>query len=431
MTIPVEVEGLDDQGRSVRANVVTRRGKTGLRVYTEADREVIAFNRPFTNPAFGLQMAQNVGFTGIPTIIHAGVNSGSAESGTTDGATTAFKLIQSGQNFTTTVAVGHSVANTTDTTFAIVTAVDSNTQLTLDTDIMATGENYEINQIWVGAAIAGAWNFADAGKVTITGANNNDSAVFNDNAGQTWSVDNFTALTGKIDLDTYDETLNTVLLSFSLNGVPVGDTMNLNDFISTANFTEQTFIIGKDAFNFGSALINEMTILITRSGGAKPTIKFDDIQWEEIGEPLDYRVTPADDEVLRIDELILAFTDDISGIATVAGATENSTMTGLSYNKFLGVSELANGVGFRRVEDNIVGATLTFRKISDFMAAGANITNVISDTTNTFVTLSIKFPDPVRLFASSADFISFTVNDDLSSLISFTIFARGSIELSP
>ena len=66
------------------------------------------------------------------------------DSGTTDGATTTNKLIQSGQNFVTTVNVGDIVQNTTDSTTAAVTAVDSNTQLTLDADVMATGEVYVI-----------------------------------------------------------------------------------------------------------------------------------------------------------------------------------------------------------------------------------------------------------------------------------------------
>ncbi|MCK5021395.1 MAG: hypothetical protein KAS32_30565, partial [Candidatus Peribacteraceae bacterium] len=65
------------------------------------------------------------------------------ESGTTDG-TTANKLIESGQNFTTTVGVGMVVYNTTDTTQAHVTTVDSDTQLSLSADIMVSGEAYQI-----------------------------------------------------------------------------------------------------------------------------------------------------------------------------------------------------------------------------------------------------------------------------------------------
>ena len=66
------------------------------------------------------------------------------DSGTTDG-TTANKLVQSGQNFNTTVAVDMRVHNTTDDTYALVTAIDSDTTLSLDTDIIVSGETYTVN----------------------------------------------------------------------------------------------------------------------------------------------------------------------------------------------------------------------------------------------------------------------------------------------
>jgi hypothetical protein len=65
------------------------------------------------------------------------------DSGTTTSAATN-KLIQSGQNFLTTVRVGDLVKNTTDSTTATVTAVDSDTQLSISSNIMASGENYQI-----------------------------------------------------------------------------------------------------------------------------------------------------------------------------------------------------------------------------------------------------------------------------------------------
>jgi len=67
----------------------------------------------------------------------------SADSGTTD-ATTSNKLVQSGQNFLTTVTAYMIVYNATDSTWAYVTAVDSDTTLSLSADIMTTGENYTI-----------------------------------------------------------------------------------------------------------------------------------------------------------------------------------------------------------------------------------------------------------------------------------------------
>ena len=65
------------------------------------------------------------------------------DSGTAS-ATTADKLVEAGQNFETTVTVGSTVYNTTDDTSATVTAVDSDTTLSISADIMASGETYVI-----------------------------------------------------------------------------------------------------------------------------------------------------------------------------------------------------------------------------------------------------------------------------------------------
>lgn len=68
----------------------------------------------------------------------------SRDSGT-NSSTATNKLIQSGQNFITTVSVGNCVYNSTDGTFAYVTAVDSDTQLSLSANIFtATSKNFTI-----------------------------------------------------------------------------------------------------------------------------------------------------------------------------------------------------------------------------------------------------------------------------------------------
>ncbi len=54
------------------------------------------------------------------------------------------KLVDTSENFTDIVVVGDVVKNTTDNTTAIVESIDSNTELTLSSDIMSTGENYTI-----------------------------------------------------------------------------------------------------------------------------------------------------------------------------------------------------------------------------------------------------------------------------------------------
>lgn len=66
------------------------------------------------------------------------VDSGTCSSTTTN------KLVQSGQNFVTTISVGDVVTNTTTGAAALVTAIDGNTTLSLDADIMTSGDTFII-----------------------------------------------------------------------------------------------------------------------------------------------------------------------------------------------------------------------------------------------------------------------------------------------
>ena len=56
----------------------------------------------------------------------------------------ASKLVDTSENFTNVVLAGDVILNTTDTTQATVVSIDSNTELTLSSDIMSNGENYTI-----------------------------------------------------------------------------------------------------------------------------------------------------------------------------------------------------------------------------------------------------------------------------------------------
>ena len=92
---------------------------------------------------------------------------GLVDNGTTDGAA-ANKLIQSGQNFVTTVTIGDVAYNTTDGTYARVTAIDSDTQLALDADIMANAKVYRIQHSAAAKARASLikddlWTITDGG----------------------------------------------------------------------------------------------------------------------------------------------------------------------------------------------------------------------------------------------------------------------------
>ena len=88
--------------------------------------------------------------------------------GTTDGITTAYKLIDSGGGLSA-ARVGMTVYNSTDGTFSVVQAVDSDTQLSLRSDIFATAEVYSIGYTTRTASLVVS---ADGGLKTIYASSN-------------------------------------------------------------------------------------------------------------------------------------------------------------------------------------------------------------------------------------------------------------------
>jgi len=86
-----------------------------------------------------------IGHDAAENVLRMGLVTSSPRSTGETSATTADKLVDSTADFSTDgVRVGDIVLNTTDSTTALVTAIDSGTTLSLDTDIMTSGEGYEI-----------------------------------------------------------------------------------------------------------------------------------------------------------------------------------------------------------------------------------------------------------------------------------------------
>lgn len=279
---------------------------------------------------------------------------------------------------------------------------------------------------WSEAIIAGTWDFnADTGltgsSVSITSANNNDEATFSDTGSTDFGA--HTALTGQIRLETYSSINNSIILQFQIDNVDVGNSIDLNDFIDTGILNSyQGFVIPKGDFGITTQHVDEMDISITRTGGTKPIIRFDDIQIEQTGTPLIYKVTTPKDTVFCITEIRIAIADALA--STVA----DGTMEGLSYDKLLALTALSNGIIFQRSQGGEVIFSITLKQLGNFLSTGSDLVNHISDGTNTFITLLIVFPQPIVLDGSKEDFLSFTINDNLSGLLQFTAAARGAIK---
>ncbi|KKN06316.1 hypothetical protein LCGC14_1078430 [marine sediment metagenome] len=121
--------------------------------------------------------------------------------------------------------------------------------------------------------------------------------------------------------------------------------------------------------------------------------------------------------------------DNVTSIVAVAGATANATLQGLAYNALLGVSALTSGITFQRVQDGETNLSVSLRQLSDFLAAGFSVADAISDGTNTLVALEVDFSEPIVLSGGPDNFLSLTINDNLSDLLQFTATARGALEV--
>jgi len=273
------------------------------------------------------------------------------------------------------------------------------------------------------AAGPGNWNFASGGKVVLTAGNDADAATFSEEGATTVDWANFTAFTGKIDLDTYDSNNQDFTLQWDLAGVEVGDAVTMNQLIDTGDFAEQNFVIPKSFFNFGTTVVDGLTLTLNRMGGTKPTVKFDDLQMEAAGDPLTYKATTPLGTRFHVTEIRIRIEDALTAVLT------DGSMPNIDPSAILGAGTLTNGIIFGSVKNSKVLFSITLKELGDFFE-GSDLINVTGNATNQGMTLAVRFPEPVVLLGGATEnFLSFTINDDLSALTRFTASARGAIEI--
>ncbi len=293
---------------------------------------------------------------------------------------------------------------------------------------------------WIGTAVQGIWDFADtinpqAGTkcVSLTSANNNDEATFAD--GTETDMGSHTAVTGQIRLETYNSVNNSIILQFKNNNVNVGNSIDLNDFIDTGLLDAyQAFVIPKDSFGIVSETVDEIDMTLIRTGGARPTFRFDVWQIENTGTPAIFKATTPLGTRFHITEIRIRIEDAFDSTLIVNESTNTAapkpTMPNLPIDQLLGVSALSNGIVFNRVEKGKTLFAVNLKDLGDFLATGSDLVNVTGNATNTGFTLLVKFPEPIILEGGeSKNFLSFTINDNLSGLTRFTAAARGALEI--
>lgn len=283
--------------------------------------------------------------------------------------------------------------------------------------------------LWTATAISGTWTFdsttnpqAGTKCVDATATVNNDAALFSD--ATTTNMANFTAITGQIRLEGFDSTRgNHVEMQFRLAGTPVGNSVNIDNFIDDTLFdVYQGFVVPKALLGLTTQTVDEMVITTLRDTGPAPDYRLDAMQIEQTGTPALFIAAPLPGTVFRIEEIVIVLVD------ALASTLADATMPNLAYNTLLGVSALTNGIVFLRVRNRKVAFAGNIKQLSDFVLFGL-VPQAFSDGTNTTLVLRNQLPVPILMDARVNDSISLTVSDDLSGLVLFRALVRGSEEV--
>ena len=239
------------------------------------------------------------------------------DNGTTDSASVN-KLVDSTQDFTSTVQAGDFILNTTDNTYADVKAVDDNNSLSISADIMASGEDYTIKRGTNLVVVSGTTkvtftpnsNFAgsdsfkfkardkgvnddsstdvensvDAATVSITVNNTDNDPPVAEN--QTLSANEETE-TGTITLVAADPAPDDTTLTYSIASLPINGKLKdggtvitaLGDLTGALTYLPNSDFIGTDTFKFTAkddestpAVSNQATVTINVSDANDPPV---------------------------------------------------------------------------------------------------------------------------------------------------------------
>ncbi|RLC31681.1 MAG: hypothetical protein DRH37_02525 [Deltaproteobacteria bacterium] len=283
--------------------------------------------------------------------------------------------------------------------------------------------------LWTGSALSGAWDFASTDQAASGTKSIDATAVSNGDQAQltrSTPIDagGYTVITGSVYLVAYNDTKNTIDISGRLGGVGDGTSINLGDHINTSLLNAwQPFQLLISLFGVVGN-IDEMIITIT-STGTPPGFYLDDINLREGGGE-SFALDLDQGAIFEYNRIDMIMVDAYTGIATVAGATENATMYNLSYDQFLGLPALDKGMTFqRRVFDEIITSG-NVKGMGEAITGGAGrLMSVVSDGTNTMMHIRLDFSDWVRLSESDGDNLYAVVNDDMTGLIDFKTTLSG------
>ena len=242
---------------------------------------------------------------------------------------------------------------------------------------------------------------------------------------------NYTAITMWLNVDNNWAANDSFSLCGVLDGAQVGNKVYLEDYFDyTVTDIWHYLTIPLTDLGIDALSIDAFWVECEAIQGTKPRFYIDNWYLQATGAPIAFSVKPSEGTWFHIDMVRITMADAYTGIVTVAGATENATMPGVSYDKFLGMTPSAGMKleGYRNRE-LVPGTGSQVTDIGDMLALpSTKITNAISDGTNTCITLERSFPHPIVIKAEEDDELRITIEDDFSALLKMQFSCIGCVE---
>ena len=203
-------------------------------------------------------------------------------------------------------------------------------------------------------------------------------------------------------------------------GTQVGTGVFLEDLFNETEFSKwHKIVIPLDSMGLAASTVDAFRIECVSTGGQSATFYMDEFQIEETGNTQVFSLKPGKDSMIEVNSITFSI------VAALDTRMADATTLNLSYNQFLGLPALDNGLLLLSTSNGVVTFGGTARTIGDLIKGGATLKNVISDGTNTCITLESDFGSPTILDARTNDSLDFILSDDLSGLISMSVLYKG------
>lgn len=353
-----------DPATGIQAQVYHRNGDRGLKVFTAELKEKNLLFLSALNPALGNEMAIDASFGGTPEIIH-------------DGA---------------------------DDSVAWTASAISGTKFTFDSTTQKNSGNQSVET--ANASVSDTMQFERYPDVDLSNFIGLSMFVY---VTSNWAASS----ADSVILYGWDTSTSS----------QVGTSIRLEDHFNETNFGEwQKLAIPLAHMNLVGETIDAFRIEISAKSGQGPIWYLDDFQLEETGGTTEFIIEAPKGTKYTVSRLRFSFVDAYDA------ALVNNSMPNLSYNQILGEASLANGIGYNLIIDGVSTSSTFIKNIGDSLKSGGDLINLISDGTNTYITLQTVLDSPIILDARNDDKILVAINDDLTGLISFEVLAVGFTE---